>query len=112
MLLKMPWYAITACLDAFTYVMVYLFEFMQVGEFLYSEEEQQQVVQFNILLHAIPKLYWSKGSGGGEVFFFTDNESAPRGGNIAFCVPHDTAEDLFELLVRNLQSHVNLFLKL
>ena len=85
---------------------------MQVGEFLDDEEEQaEQVVQFNILLHAIPKLYWSRGSRG-EVFFFTDNESAPRGGNIAFSVPDAVASDLFELLVRDLQSHVNLFLKL
>ena len=87
---------------------------MQVEEFLYSEEEQEQVVQFNILLQAIPKLYWSRGSRGsrGEVFFFTDNESAPRGGNIAFSVPPAVTYNLFELLVRNLQSHVNLFLKL
>ena len=85
---------------------------MQVGEFLYSEEEQEQVVPFDILLHAIPKLYWSRGRREGEVFFFTDNESAPRGGNIAFSVPDAVASDLFELLVRNLQSHVNLFLKL
>ena len=89
----------------------YICEFMQVGEFLYSEEGQEQIVQFNILLHAIPKLYWSRGSRG-EVFFFTDNESAPRGGNITFSVPAAVTSDLFELLVRNLQSHVNLFLKL
>ncbi len=85
---------------------------MQVGEFLDDEEEQaEQVVQFNILLHAIPKLYWSRGSRG-EVVFFTDDESAPRGGNIAFSVSIAMTSALFELLVRNLQSHVNLFLKL
>ena len=91
---------------------LYICEFMQVGEFLDDEEEQaQQVVQFNISLHAISKLYWSRGSRG-EVVFFTDNESAPRGQNIAFSVSGEMTSALFERLVRNLQSNVNLFLKL
>ena len=68
----------------------YICEYMQVGEFLHVEEGQEEVVTFNILLHAIPVLYYTRiRSSEGGVFFFTDNESAPRGGNIAFSVSDD-----------------------
>ena len=78
---------------------------MQDGWFLFGEDgegEAVETVPFHILLHSISALYYTlvKGSEG-DVFFFTSVESAPRGGNIAFCVPGAAVTRLFQLLVRD-----------
>ena len=66
----------------------YICEYMQEGWFLHTEDGVEETVTFNISLHSIPMLYYTMVKGNvGDVFFFTNVESAQRGGNIAFCVP-------------------------
>ena len=67
-----------------------------------ADESAVESISFHILLHSNSPLYYTlvKGSQG-DVFFFTSAESAPRGGNIAFCVPGAAVAKLFELLVRD-----------
>jgi hypothetical protein len=83
----------------------YICEYMQDGWFVLGEDGEDEAVEtvtFHILLHSISVLYYTlvKGSEG-DVFFFTSVESAPRGGNIAFCVPGAAVTRLFDLLVRD-----------
>ena len=80
----------------------YICEYMQEGWFLHTEDGEEETVTFNIPLHSIPVLYYTLvNRNEGDVFFFTSVESAPRGGNIAFCVPGAAVTRLFELLVRD-----------